>query len=120
MHTSKKLLSILATAAVLSGASVATAQADNLFDRYGDATGNRPLSIYQQQEFNAKALRDAAGNRLLILQHVGTLNGEEPLSQDLQKESIAKIHAAGTSNARHAMPFQGDWNGTAKAGFPHR
>ncbi|MDN3720565.1 hypothetical protein QW131_18210 [Roseibium salinum] len=90
----------------MSGASVATAQADNLFDRYGDATGNRPLSIYQQQEFNAKALRDAAGNRLLILQHVGTLNGEEPLSQDLQKGKHCEDTCRRDQQraARHAIP----------------
>lgn len=118
MRTSRKIISSVIAAAFVSGAAVTGAFANDPDDSVGDLTGDKPLSIRQQQIANAKALEDARGNRLLILPVEGSYNGEERFTARQQAASNAKIAAQRSSLS--ILEFQGDWNGTAKAGFPHQ
>ncbi|CTQ55971.1 hypothetical protein LP7551_04527 [Roseibium album] len=132
MTTNKKLLSSLIAAVFVSGAFVGNAFALDPDDSVGDLTGDKPLSIRQMKIANEKALRAARNGRLLTLkpqseasraayadfpdQSVGDLNGNNPVPvrQQVRDNSIADRQDL------LILQFQGDWNGTAKKGFPHQ
>ncbi|MEM9634428.1 MAG: hypothetical protein AAGA50_24075 [Pseudomonadota bacterium] len=116
MRTNKKFVSSLLAAAFISTAAAGSALAFDGGEAYGDATGDQPLTIRQMQIANEKALRDARNNRLLILDVQGSYNGEERLTADQQ----AAFNVASAKGSKPILPFIGDWNGTAKAGFPHK
>ncbi|QFT29277.1 hypothetical protein K1718_02640 [Roseibium porphyridii] len=124
MRTSKKILSTVVAATFVSGALIGGAFAQFPDQTVGDLNGNNPVSIQQMQIANAKALRDAGKlntksyvNRAAVAdfpdQTVGDSNGNTPVP--------VRVQATRASDSNLTiLPFIGDWNGTAKKGFPHQ
>jgi hypothetical protein len=64
MRTSKKIITTLLAAGIVSTAAIGSALADFPRQAYGDLNGNEPLSIEQMRIANQKALKSAGGVRV--------------------------------------------------------
>ncbi|MEM9630422.1 MAG: hypothetical protein AAGA50_03795 [Pseudomonadota bacterium] len=130
MRTTRKILSPLIAAAFVSGAFIGTAYAIDNATQFGDLSGNEPLSVQTMRAQNERALRSSqkrsvnaysAGNTNRAYadfpdQAFGDLSGNNPVP--IRRQSVE--NRASGSDSLLILQFQGDWNGTAKEGFPHR
>ena len=130
MRTNKKFLSSLLAAAMVSAAMIGNAFADDPDDTVGDLTGDKPLSIRLMQIQNQRALAAAQNRQAFSRQQsnaayadfpdqtVGDLNGNNPVP--VRRQAANNSLARGSDKPLLILQFQGDWNGTAKKGFPHQ
>lgn len=119
MQTSRKILTSLLAAGIVSTAAIGTALADFPRQTFGDLSGNEPVSVRQLQADNARALNSARGQTVresgpaaiadYADQAYGDLNGDVPISVRGQTRSH-------TSADLLILPSLGDWNGTSAAG----
>lgn len=119
MTISRKIISTLLAAGVVSVAAVGTASADFPRQSYGDLSGNEPVSVRQLQIANEKALRSVRGRTVRIGnpasvadfadQAYGDLNGDVPVPVRGQTR-------VGATPDLLILPSLGDWNGTSAAG----
>lgn len=116
MRMTKKFLSTLMTAALVSGTFAGTALAVDPDEFRGDRNGEKPLSVRQQQPANAKALADARSGNLLILPALGSHNGEYRATIGELAASRTAYSGTVTNAPRIAPAGPGDYNGTAKIG----
>ncbi|GAB4524882.1 MAG: hypothetical protein Tsb0019_26930 [Roseibium sp.] len=123
MHISRKVITALIAAGIASGAAAGTAFADFPDQAYGDLNGSEPVSVRQQQIANQKILGSAGGatpvrhGTAIVAdfpdQAYGDLNGSVPVS-------VRELSRARASTGGLNLKFLGDWNGTAKSGFPRQ
>jgi|GEM_PF-2068519 len=123
MHTTRKIITALLAAGIVSSATIGSALADFPRQAYGDLSGNEPVSVRQLQIDNQRALdasgavkKGPSGNSAVAdfpRQAYGDLNGNQPVP-------VRALRANKTSANVPILPFLGDWNGTAKPGFPHQ
>ncbi len=113
MRTTKKILSTVLATAFVSGALAGSAFARDPDETVGDLNGDRPMTIRQQRVANEKALRDA--RTLRIIEGKWDLTNQYRIPFEQEKGRNANATQPGP-----LLPFKGDWNGTAKAGFPHQ
>ncbi|MEE4011282.1 hypothetical protein V1T76_04425 [Roseibium sp. FZY0029] len=126
MNTTKKILSSLCAATLLSTALIGHAFADPDDTRYS-LTGNKALTVRQSQIVNERALRAARTLPTQTQEKInhsttadypdqafGDANGDTPIS-------VRRAKADKTApNGLPILPFLSDWNGQAAAGFPHK
>jgi len=123
MHISRKIITALIAAGLASGAAAGTAFADFPDQAYGDLNGSEPISVRQQQIANKRIL-GSVGSAIALPQHTavvadfpdqayGDLNGSEPVS-------VRALSGVRPVTTAPKLNFLGDWNGTAKTGFPRR
>lgn len=122
MRTTRKIIATLLTAGVVSSAAIGSAFADFPRQSYGDLSGDEPLSVRQMHFANERALRAVRGNRVQIVNPSATADFPRQAHGDLNGEERVPVREL--TNARQGgnvliLPFLGDWNGTAKSGFPH-
>ncbi|WP_422373859.1 hypothetical protein [Roseibium sp.] len=123
MRTTKKIITTLLAAGVVSTAAIGSAFADFPRQSYGDLSGNEPVSIEQMRIANQKALNSAGGSSVRVnnasasadfpRQAYGDLNGNNRIP-------VREISKTKNNSNVLILPFLGDWNGTSKAGFPHQ
>ena len=122
MRTTKKIITTLLAAGIVSTAAIGSALADFPRQSFGDLSGDEPVSIEQMRIANQKALQSSGRSAVRVNSAVladfpdqayGDLNGENPVPVREQSKSTQSKNLL-------ILPFIGDWNGTSKTGFPHQ
>lgn len=123
MNTTRKIITTFLTAGVLSGAAIGTALADFPRQAYGDLSGNEPVSVRQLQISNQKALGAVHGRTVRTSNPAATADFPDQAYGDLSGDvpvPVRELTSARPGKNLLILPFIGDWNGTAKKGFPHQ
>ncbi len=114
MRKIKNTLPTLAAATFISAATIGGAFAFDPDYRVGDASGDRPVAVQQQRVQNARALESA--RTVTTVEARGQANTQ----YRLQAQFLNAKPGSTNKTPLPILPFIGDWNGTAKPGFPHQ
>jgi len=119
MQSTRKILTSLLTAGIVSSAAIGTAMADFPRQTFGDLSGNEPVSVRQLQAANAKALQAGRGHTVRANSAAATADFADQAYGDLNGDVPVPVRGQARSRVSAdllILPSLGDWNGTSAAG----